>query len=129
MCVFFLALVHPLYLYLLRASLVISCPLSQDSKCTVPDATTAAVAAMTTGLSGSEKTLGFRCFPHRIARGPQKHIVFSDSCSAACEAVNDALRHFQVLQAGPQGFQGLGEPVAMSLVSPLPVRSVPAAFR
>jgi len=51
-----------------------------DSKCTVPDATTAAVAAMTTG--------------------PKKHIVFSDSCSAACQAVNDALRHFQVLQVG-----------------------------
>eukprot|EP00435_Cladocopium_sp_Y103_P024050 s1268_g5.t2 len=54
-----------------------------DSKCSVPDATTAAVAAMTTGLLG-----------------PPKHIVFSDSCSAACEAVNDALRHFQVLQVG-----------------------------
>lgn len=31
--------------------------------------------------------------------GPKKHIVFGDSCSAACQAVNDALRHFQVLQA------------------------------
>lgn len=31
--------------------------------------------------------------------GPKKHIVLGDSCSAACQAVNDALRHFQVLQA------------------------------
>ena len=51
MC-FFLALVH---LYLLWESLIISGALSQDSKCSVPDATTAAVAAMTTGLSGSER--------------------------------------------------------------------------
>ncbi|CAJ1352831.1 unnamed protein product, partial [Effrenium voratum] len=52
-----------------------------DSKCSVPDATTAAVAAMTTS--------------------PTKHFVFSDSCSAACEAVNDAVRHFNVMQISP----------------------------
>ncbi|CAK9026361.1 unnamed protein product [Durusdinium trenchii] len=52
-----------------------------DSKCSVPEATRAAVAAMTTGVT--------------------KHVVLSDSCSAACEAVNDALRHFNVLQVGP----------------------------
>ncbi|CAJ1455835.1 unnamed protein product [Effrenium voratum] len=52
-----------------------------DSKCSVPDATSAAIAAMTTG--------------------PAKHVVFGDSCSAACEAVNDALRHFNVMQVGP----------------------------
>ena len=58
-----------------------SCLLSlvtKDSKCSVPEATRAAVAAMTTGVT--------------------KHVVLSDSCSAACEAVNDALRHFNVLQ-------------------------------
>ena len=74
-CVFFsLALVHPLYLYLLRASLVISCPLSQDSKCTVPDATTAAVAAMTTGLSGSERNswLSLLSTPN-CSRTPKAH--------------------------------------------------------
>ena len=71
---FFLALVHPLYLYLLRASLVISCPLSQDSKCTVPDATTAAVAAMTTGLSGSERNswLSLLSTPN-CSRTPKAH--------------------------------------------------------
>ena len=148
--------------------------LSQDSKCTVPDATTAAVAAMTTGhctflcLETVLEQAVWTCFPIQLFRflsfsyfhanvalfrlsttrnphlqpvtffkgksfyrfdmscfqafnslcyilsiflspllhfqvqcigGPKKHIVFSDSCSAACQAVNDALRHFQVLQA------------------------------
>eukprot|EP00913_Durusdinium_trenchii_P031930 g29905.t1 len=36
-----------------------------------------------------------------MTTGVTKHVVLSDSCSAACEAVNDALRHFNVLQVGP----------------------------
>ena len=50
-----------------------------DSKCSVPDATQATIEACTTG--------------------PKKHVIFADSCSAACEAVNDAARFFNVLQA------------------------------
>ncbi|CAK9004212.1 Gamma-aminobutyric acid type B receptor subunit 2 (GABA-B receptor 2) (GABA-B-R2) (GABA-BR2) (GABABR2) (Gb2) (G-protein coupled receptor 51) [Durusdinium trenchii] len=52
-----------------------------DSKCTAPDAISASLVAMTTA--------------------PKKHVVLSDSCSAACEAVNDAIRQFNVLQVGP----------------------------
>ena len=52
---------------------------SEDSKCTAPDAISASLVAMTTA--------------------PKKHVVLSDSCSAACEAVNDAIRQFNVLQA------------------------------
>ena len=33
---------------------------------------------------------------------PRKHILLSDSCSAACAAVNDAARFFQLLQAPQQ---------------------------
>jgi len=52
-----------------------------DSKCSVPDATLAAQATCSTG--------------------PTKHVLLSDSCSAACAAVNDAARFFKVLQVGP----------------------------
>ncbi|CAE7903137.1 GABBR2 [Symbiodinium sp. KB8] len=52
-----------------------------DSKCTVPDATQATIEACTSG--------------------PTKHVIFADSCSASCEAVNDAARYFNVLQVGP----------------------------
>lgn len=52
-----------------------------DSKCSVSDATFATQATCSTG--------------------PQKHILLSDSCSAACAAVNDAARFFQILQVGP----------------------------
>ena len=50
-----------------------------DSKCTVPGATRATIET--------------------FVNGPSKHILLADSCSAACEAINDAAQFFNVLQA------------------------------
>ena len=47
----------------------------------MPDATSSTVAVM--------------------SASPTKHVVLGDCCSAACEAVNDALRYFNVLQVSP----------------------------
>ncbi|CAE6926434.1 Gabbr1 [Symbiodinium sp. CCMP2592] len=52
-----------------------------DSKCSVPGATQATIEA--------------------LARSPTKHAVLADSCSAACEAMNDATQFFNVLQVSP----------------------------
>ena len=60
-----------------------------DSKCSVPSATQATVEA--------------------CASGPTKHALLADSCSAACEAINDAAQFFNVLQAGSLGMAGIGE--------------------
>ncbi|CAE7903136.1 GABBR2, partial [Symbiodinium sp. KB8] len=52
-----------------------------DTKCNARDATVATVTALSTGVP--------------------KHIIFGDSCSSACEAINDAASFFNVLQVGP----------------------------
>ena len=63
---------------------------SEDSKCSEPDAIAASLVAMTTS--------------------PPKHAVLSGSCSAACEAVNDAIRQFHVLQVGARHKDDKGKP-------------------
>ena len=50
-----------------------------DCKCSVPGATQATIEA--------------------LATSPTKHALLADSCSAACEAMNDATQFFNVLQA------------------------------
>ncbi|CAE7856957.1 Gabbr1, partial [Symbiodinium necroappetens] len=52
-----------------------------DSKCSVPGATQATIET--------------------LATSPTKHALLADSCSAACEAMNDATQFFNVLQVSP----------------------------
>ena len=51
-----------------------------DSQCTVSGAIVAAVTSQNTA--------------------PPKHLIFGDSCSEGCEMVNDAMRFYNVMQAG-----------------------------